>query len=136
MNWVEHTDKKENQIFLIYKEIQSGAVAKSYIRKGFLVYEEMGKYFPMYEEAVSHIWICNCSILNFLIYEDFIFYQCTCVLTYSFYWTYILLKRKSKVHTKGAFCARFIHYKLRGNVEYSNVKNLPQRYGFTIKKAI
>jgi hypothetical protein len=24
-----HTDKKENQIFLIYKEIQSGAVAKS-----------------------------------------------------------------------------------------------------------
>jgi hypothetical protein len=30
-----YTDKKENQIFLIYKEIQSGAVAKSYI-----VYEE------------------------------------------------------------------------------------------------
>ncbi len=25
-----HTDKKENKIFLIYKEIQSGAVAKSY----------------------------------------------------------------------------------------------------------
>jgi hypothetical protein len=24
-----YTDKKENQIFLIYKEIQSGAVAKS-----------------------------------------------------------------------------------------------------------
>jgi len=33
-----HTDKKENKIFLIhvYKEIQSGAVAKSYRRKGFL----------------------------------------------------------------------------------------------------
>jgi hypothetical protein len=27
-------DKKENQIFLIFKEIQSGAVSKSYIRKG------------------------------------------------------------------------------------------------------
>jgi hypothetical protein len=26
--------KKENQIFLIYREIQSGAVAKSYMRKG------------------------------------------------------------------------------------------------------
>jgi hypothetical protein len=26
-----YTDKKENQIFLIYKEIQSGAVAKSYM---------------------------------------------------------------------------------------------------------
>ncbi len=50
-----YTDKKENKIFLIYKEIQSGAVAKSYIRKGFLIYEEMRKYFPIYEEAVSHI---------------------------------------------------------------------------------
>ncbi len=62
------TDKKENKIFLIYKEIQSGAVAKSYMRKGFLIYEKMRKYFPIYEEAVSHIWLCNCSILNFLIY--------------------------------------------------------------------
>jgi hypothetical protein len=46
-----HTDKKENQIFLIYEEIQSGAVAKSYKGKGFLIYEEM----PTHEEAVSHI---------------------------------------------------------------------------------
>jgi hypothetical protein len=43
------TDKKEENIFLIYKEIQSGAVAKSYMRKGFLIYEEMRKYFPIYE---------------------------------------------------------------------------------------
>jgi hypothetical protein len=42
-----HTDKKENQIFLIYKEIQSGAVAKSCMRKG--------KYFTIYEEAVRRI---------------------------------------------------------------------------------
>jgi hypothetical protein len=51
-------DKKEKKIFLIYREIQSGAVAKSYRRKGFLLYvlyEEMLKYFPIYEEAVSHI---------------------------------------------------------------------------------
>ncbi len=45
------TDKKEKEIFLIYKEIQIGAVAKSNMRKGFLVYEEMCKY----EEAVIHI---------------------------------------------------------------------------------
>ncbi len=64
------TDKKENQIFLIYKKIQSGAVAKSYMRESFLIYEEMGNYFPIYEEAVSHIGLCNCSILNFLIYEE------------------------------------------------------------------
>jgi len=30
--------KKENQIFQ-YKEIRSGAVTKSYMRKGFLIYE-------------------------------------------------------------------------------------------------
>ncbi len=65
-----YTDKKENQIFLIYKEILSGAVAKSYMRKGFLIYVEMRKYFPIYEETVSHIWLCNCSVLNFLIYEE------------------------------------------------------------------
>jgi hypothetical protein len=54
---LKNTDKKENQIFLINKEFQSGAVAKSYMRKGFLMYEEMRKYFPIrvYEEAVSHI---------------------------------------------------------------------------------
>ncbi len=45
------------------------------MRKGFLIYEEMRKYFPIYEEAVSHIWLCNCSILNFLIYENnFLFF--------------------------------------------------------------
>jgi hypothetical protein len=44
--YVLYTDKKENKIFLIYREIQSGAVAKSYMRMGFLIYEEMRKYFP------------------------------------------------------------------------------------------
>jgi hypothetical protein len=39
---ISYTDKK-NQILLIYKEIQSGAVAKSNMRKGFLIYEEMRK---------------------------------------------------------------------------------------------
>ncbi len=38
------TDKKENEIFVIYQEIQIGSVAKSYMRKGFLIYEEMRKY--------------------------------------------------------------------------------------------
>ncbi len=33
------TDKKENEIFLIYKEIQKGAVAKSYMTKGLLIYD-------------------------------------------------------------------------------------------------
>ncbi len=33
-------------MFLIYKEIQSGAVAKSYMRKGFLIYEECANISP------------------------------------------------------------------------------------------
>jgi hypothetical protein len=39
-----HNDKKENEIFLIYKEIHMRAVAKSCMRKGFLIYEEMRNY--------------------------------------------------------------------------------------------
>jgi hypothetical protein len=38
---VSHNDKKENQIFLICKEIRNGAVAKSYMTNGLLIY---GKY--------------------------------------------------------------------------------------------
>ena len=48
-----YTDIKENQIFLIYMEIQSGAVAKSYMRKGFLIYEEMRKYFPHFSVTIA-----------------------------------------------------------------------------------
>ncbi len=47
--------KKKTNFFPIYQEIQSGAVAKSYIRNFFPIYEEMGKYFPIYKEAVSYI---------------------------------------------------------------------------------
>jgi hypothetical protein len=32
-----YTDKKENKIFLIYREIKMGSGAKSYMRKGFLI---------------------------------------------------------------------------------------------------
>ncbi len=35
----------------------------------------MRKYLSIYEGAVSHIWLCNRSLLNFLIYEgNFIFF--------------------------------------------------------------
>jgi hypothetical protein len=73
--------KKRNIIFHIYKEIQrqSGAVQKSYMRKGFLIYEEMHNFFPIYEEAVCHIGLCNCSTLNFLIYKEIVFIS-ACVL--------------------------------------------------------
>jgi hypothetical protein len=47
--------KKKIKFSSYIREIESGAVAKSYMRKGFLIYVEMHKYFPIYEEAVSHI---------------------------------------------------------------------------------
>ncbi len=42
------TDKKENQIFLLYKEIQNGAVAKSYMTNGLLIYGEIFVHFLIY----------------------------------------------------------------------------------------
>jgi hypothetical protein len=50
-----YTDKKDNKIFVIYKEIQMVSGAKSYMRKGFLIYEEINTFFTIYEEVFSHI---------------------------------------------------------------------------------
>ncbi len=38
VEFILYTDKKEIQIFLIFKEIQNGAVAKSYMTNGLLIY--------------------------------------------------------------------------------------------------
>ncbi len=84
--------KNKNKIFLIYKEIQSGAVANSYIRKSFLIYEEMCKYFPIYEEAVSHIWLCNRSTLISL-YTRKIFFSFLSVWVGTSEWAGICYKR-------------------------------------------
>jgi hypothetical protein len=43
-----HPDKKENKILLIYKEIQNGAVAKSYMTNGLLIYEEIFAHILIY----------------------------------------------------------------------------------------
>jgi hypothetical protein len=74
------TDKKENKIFLKYKEIQSGVVAKSYMRKGFLIYEEMHKYFSIHKRLsvryLSSVEITDLkSKLNF-----FFFYQVAIIM--------------------------------------------------------
>ncbi len=43
-----YTDKKENQIFLTYKEIQNGAVAKSYMNNGLLIMEKIFAHILIY----------------------------------------------------------------------------------------
>jgi hypothetical protein len=40
------TDKNENQIFLVYMEIQNGAVAKSYMTNG--LHEEIFAHYLIY----------------------------------------------------------------------------------------
>ncbi len=50
-----HTDKKEKQIFLIYKEIQNGSVAKSYMTNGLIIYGDIFSHFLIYYEVLPHI---------------------------------------------------------------------------------
>jgi hypothetical protein len=51
----ECTDKKENKIFLKYKEIQSGAVAKSYMTNGLPIFTEIFAHVLTYLEALPQI---------------------------------------------------------------------------------
>ncbi len=57
LKWIMLTTliKKKRKCFIIFKEIQMGSVAKTYMRKGFLIYEEMRQYLVIYGEAVSHV---------------------------------------------------------------------------------
>ncbi len=49
------TDNKKTPNFSSYIRKFNGAIANSYMRKGFLIYEEMRKFLVIYEEAVSYI---------------------------------------------------------------------------------
>ncbi len=44
----KYTNRKENQIFLIYKEILGGEVAKSYMTNGLLIYGGKFVHFLIY----------------------------------------------------------------------------------------
>jgi hypothetical protein len=73
-----YTDKKENKIFLISKEIRSGAVAQSYMRKGLLIYEECANISPYMRPLVIYDFpTAPFSISLYIRKIDFIFYQCT-----------------------------------------------------------
>ncbi len=67
-----HTDKKENQIFLIDKEIKEGSVAKSYMVKYLRISSYIKKPFLEYDLATNPNWI-SLYMRKF----SFLFYQCT-----------------------------------------------------------
>jgi len=48
-----YTEKKENQIFLIFKEIQNGAVAKSYMTDGLLIYGDWGNIYAFHHTVLG-----------------------------------------------------------------------------------
>ncbi len=52
-----------------YKEIQVGSGAKSYMRKGFLIYEAMRKFSPIWGGCLSYMTLHPIP-LNFLLYEE------------------------------------------------------------------
>jgi hypothetical protein len=54
-----YTDKKENKIFLIYKEIQKEAVAKSYMTNGLLIYGEIFAHFLIYYFATAPLRVSS-----------------------------------------------------------------------------
>jgi hypothetical protein len=56
------------------------------MRKGFLIYEEMRKYLVIYEDAVSHVRLCNRS----LIYEE----------SFVFFFISVQYVKKGKIHVK------------------------------------
>jgi hypothetical protein len=54
--------KKKIKFSSCIRKFQTGgAVAKSYMRKGFLIYNDMRKYLVIFQEAVSHTWLFNSS---------------------------------------------------------------------------
>jgi hypothetical protein len=54
-----------------------GSVAKSYMMKGFLIYEGMRKYLTIYEEAVSQTIYDFAADVPYRCGKfDFLFYQC------------------------------------------------------------
>ncbi len=79
--YTHYTNKKENQIFLINKKIQNGAVAKSCMTNGLLICGEIFAHFLIYKEGSPS----SCMTLQLLHSEfpyirgqfDFLFYQCT-----------------------------------------------------------
>jgi hypothetical protein len=73
-----HTDKKEKKIFLIYKEIQMGAIAKSYVCGEGVPNYSMRKCANIYSYMRRPLAICNRSLLDFLYMRQiffFFFYQ-------------------------------------------------------------
>ncbi len=74
------TDKKQIKIFLIYKEIQNRAVAKSYMTNGLLIYGEIFAHFLIYSTVLGSpssyitLQLLHSSFTYTVYEENFIFF--------------------------------------------------------------
>ncbi len=50
------TDKKKTKFSSYIRKFRVEQLQKSYMRTGFLIYGEMRKYFPIFEESVSQVY--------------------------------------------------------------------------------
>ncbi len=65
------TDKKEKKIFLIYKEIQREQLQSIYDWRHLYIWGNNCAFPHILGSLFSYcIWLCNCSTLNFLMYEE------------------------------------------------------------------
>jgi hypothetical protein len=69
---IHYTEKKKSNLpHILYKEIQSGAVAKSYVNEEGLPMRKCGNISPCIRRPlVIYDFATACSFLNFLIYEE------------------------------------------------------------------
>jgi hypothetical protein len=70
-NWTLCTDKKENKTFLIFKEIQIGSGANSYMRKGFLIYEKWANFSPYMRRPLdTYDFAPDPTEFHYTVYEE------------------------------------------------------------------
>ncbi len=105
---------------------------------GLLIYGEIFAHLLIYWEALHHIWLCNCSTLNFLIYEENLIFFFISVRRAGHLLHLVLELSLSVTHylqvprTLGRFLPRSFHFLSRGLLDYfslllSAIKHAPNR---------
>jgi hypothetical protein len=58
---------KKRKFSSYIRKFRMGAVARSYMTNGLLIYDKIFAHFLIFLEALPHIRLCNDSVQNFLI---------------------------------------------------------------------
>ncbi len=106
------TDKKENQIFLMYEEIQNGAGAKSYMTIGLFIYINICAFSHILGSPSSYITLQLLhSEFPYTVYEENFILFFISVRTYR--WITVLLKTSWRRVFKGSQEWEFFGFDLK-----------------------